>query len=226
INNAIVRLNQNISFAIPASQVQATLNERLLNVDRTRRFWLGMRIEPRDGALRVKAVDRGGPAAKSDIQPGDVIVEVDGKPVADERAYAKAILPLAAGQTVPMRVRRGKKDRELRLELLSYDDRVIWERLGVAVRESRVNGEPTVQVQSVDPDGPAAEVKIRPNDYLWSVIVKRRDPWGGVLPDDWQLLSKGRFREIVETFATSRQKVLPVRVVRGEQWLWGEIALR
>jgi serine protease DegQ len=53
---------------------------------------------------------RGGPADKAGVKPGDVLVEVEGKPVADPTAMLNLIAALAPGQPAKMKLKRQEKE--------------------------------------------------------------------------------------------------------------------
>ena len=94
INTAIIPMAQGIGFAIPAATAQWVLTQ-ILTQGRVRRAWLGIAARDRPLDLRlVRALDlrsrraveilsrdREGPAAESDLQPGDLIVGVNDQPV-------------------------------------------------------------------------------------------------------------------------------------------------
>ena len=94
INTAIIPMAQGIGFAIPATTAQWVLTQ-ILTQGRVRRAWLGIAARDRPLDLRLvralelssrRAVEilsreREGPAAESDLQPGDLIVGVNDEPV-------------------------------------------------------------------------------------------------------------------------------------------------
>jgi S1-C subfamily serine protease len=97
-----------IGFAIPSNQASDIATQLIENgrVVSTHRAYLGIRtanVEPPRGVL-VYAVDPGGPAAKAGIQPGELIVSVDGKPTPDSAALAAVLANLTPGQTVAVKV--------------------------------------------------------------------------------------------------------------------------
>jgi len=91
INTAIIPMAQGIGFAVPAATAQWVLTE-ILTQGRVRRTWLGIaaRDRPLDrrlvralGLTAARAVEilsrePDGPAANTDLRPGDLIVAVDG----------------------------------------------------------------------------------------------------------------------------------------------------
>jgi S1-C subfamily serine protease len=91
INTAIIAMAQGIGFAVPASTAQWVLTE-ILTQGRVRRAWLGVAVRDRPLDLRlVRALglasrhaveilsrESAGPAAATDLQPGDLLVSVNG----------------------------------------------------------------------------------------------------------------------------------------------------
>ncbi|HKD93100.1 MAG TPA: PDZ domain-containing protein, partial [Gaiellaceae bacterium] len=56
--------------------------------------------------LYVQAVTAGGPAADAGLRPGDVIVEIDGEPVASADALVVKTLTMKAGDVVHLKYQR------------------------------------------------------------------------------------------------------------------------
>jgi hypothetical protein len=63
-------------------------------------------MSPRDFGLRLTGVREGSPADRAGLQAGDVVVEFDGKPVADIYAYTYALRERAPGDSVVIVVER------------------------------------------------------------------------------------------------------------------------
>src|SRR2546421_357672 len=61
------------------------------------------------GAL-IAGVLRGGPADKAGVKPGDVLLEVQGKPVADPTGMLNLIAALAPGQSAKIKLKRHGQD--------------------------------------------------------------------------------------------------------------------
>ena len=55
----------------------------------------------------IKAVDRGGVAARAGLMPGDLIIQFNGKDVRRARDFAKAVRGTAAGKILRMKISRG-----------------------------------------------------------------------------------------------------------------------
>jgi Do/DeqQ family serine protease len=106
-----------IGFAIPESTAKMVLDQIVKNGSVTR-GWVGVEVQEitpavaesfklgsTRGAL-IAGVLRGGPADKAGVKPGDVLVEVDGKPVADPAAMLNLVAALPPGATAKIKVRR------------------------------------------------------------------------------------------------------------------------
>jgi S1-C subfamily serine protease len=122
INTAIILGAQGISFSVPIDTATWVIGE-LLTSGRVRRGWLGIagqnRPVPRDRArklgiahasgVEVTGFDERGPAARSGLRAGDLVVGIDDKPVASvddiHRALARLQWPLTTSLT--LRVVRG-----------------------------------------------------------------------------------------------------------------------
>lgn len=63
--------------------------------------------------VRVDAVTPDSPAARAGVQAGDVLVRIDGKPVADLKAFSDLLRGMTPGQTVRAVVLRGGAEHEL-----------------------------------------------------------------------------------------------------------------
>lgn len=109
-----------IGFSIPANLAQPVVKQ-LLEFGRTKRGWLGVRIGAvtdeiaeslglgkARGAM-VAGVTEGGPAEKAKIEPGDVVLSFDGRPVPDVRQLPKIVAETPIGKEVAIELwRKGK----------------------------------------------------------------------------------------------------------------------
>jgi S1-C subfamily serine protease len=67
--------------------------------------------------LRADIVVAGKPAYKAGIRSGDIIQEIDGKPVNNMEEYMQRLSELTAGTTIPVRVLRGEETLVFQVEL-------------------------------------------------------------------------------------------------------------
>lgn len=65
----------------------------------------------------------GGPAAKAGITEGDVIVMLNGQRVTDARSYSEVLDEQTIGSIVPVRIKRGQQELELKVEVGSRPSR-------------------------------------------------------------------------------------------------------
>ncbi len=110
-----------IGFAIPSSGAQPIINQ-LIKYGEVKRGWLGVHIQKvteeiaetlglkkATGAL-VASLNKDGPAEKSGIKAGDVILELDGKPVPKMRKLPRIVAETEVDKPVDVIVwRDGKK---------------------------------------------------------------------------------------------------------------------
>jgi Do/DeqQ family serine protease len=110
-----------IGFAIPVSTAKMVLDQ-IVKSGSVTRGWIGVevqeitppvaesfKLESTRGAL-IAGVLRGGPADKAGVKPGDVLVEIEGKPVADPTSMLNLIAALAPGNSAKMKLKRAGKD--------------------------------------------------------------------------------------------------------------------
>ena len=110
-----------IGFAIPVSTAKMVLEQIIKNGSVTR-GWIGVEVQEitppvaesfklgtTRGAL-IAGVLRNGPADKAGVKPGDVLVEVEGRPVADPTSMLNLIAALAPGNSAKMKLKRQGKD--------------------------------------------------------------------------------------------------------------------
>ncbi|MGE0814328.1 MAG: Do family serine endopeptidase [Vicinamibacterales bacterium] len=117
--------NIGIGFAIPINTVRELLPQ--LKNGKVTRGVIGVSVgtipldaldqlglKDRHGAL-VSTVNTGGPAAKAGVEPGDVIIEFNGKPVKNRDDLVAFVTRTAPGSTVPLKVLRDKVEKRLNI---------------------------------------------------------------------------------------------------------------
>ena len=124
-----------ISFSVPSAVAEPVI-EQLIEFGETRRGWLGVNVQPvtadmaeamglaqARGAV-VTRIDPDGPASRSDMQTGDVILAFNQRAVADDRALPRIVAETEPGSTVAVEVfRRGEPvTLEVTIERLEEDD--------------------------------------------------------------------------------------------------------
>ena len=184
---------QGLSFAIPID-VAMKVERQLLDKGKVSRGRLGVLIQEVDqplaesfgldkvaGAL-VGSVERGSPAEKAGIEPGDVIIKFNGKDIVRSSDLPPLVADLAPGTSADVQVWRQKKTRDVQVKIGEMKtarsdikaDPAAKGRLGLAVRpltaDERKEAEVAegLLVEGVR-DGPAARAGIREGDVILSV---------------------------------------------------------
>lgn len=74
---------------------------------------LGIRGEDTEGGAKLTGISEGGPAEKAGLQEGDVVLAVEGKPLANYAALGEQIRTRKAGDQMHLTVRRGDATVEI-----------------------------------------------------------------------------------------------------------------
>jgi serine protease DegQ len=115
-----------IGFAIPAALVTQVM-EQLIKTGKVVRGYFGVEPEditpetaellklPREDGVVLKGVQRSSPAGKAGLEPGDVMLTINGQPVSNSRAMLNQIAQLPPGSNAHVRVVRGGKELDLQV---------------------------------------------------------------------------------------------------------------
>lgn len=127
--------NVGIGFAIPANLAVPVIDS-LKEDGRVKRGWLGVRIQTvtdeiaesmglseSSGAL-VASVTTGGPAEQAAIEPGDVVLQFDGKKIDRMRGLPRIVAETPIGKAVDVLIWRRGEEQTVKVELgeLPEDD--------------------------------------------------------------------------------------------------------
>lgn len=123
-----------IGFAVPSALAMPVI-EQLRRYGRTRRGWLGVRIQPvtediaesldlddAAGAL-VAEVTPGSPAARGGIEVGDVILRFDDREVEEMRELPRIVAETDIGKSVPVEVWRGGGAKRVSITVGELEER-------------------------------------------------------------------------------------------------------
>jgi len=128
INTAIVQPAQGLCFAIPIDTAKRII-PHLIAEGKVRRGYLGItvqkgRIPPplarllgisQGEGLRIVGVEEGGPADRAGLRRGDLLLELDGRPIAGVGDLHRFLEEHPAGYSYPLVILRG--ERRVRLEV-------------------------------------------------------------------------------------------------------------
>jgi S1-C subfamily serine protease len=98
-----------VNLAIPIEKFLAGKDELLAQgrvMSRGARPWLGLYTEPVDGGVGVAGLSPMSPARAAGIRPGDIIVELNGRPVASREEFYRELWQSPMDQDVRVTVRR------------------------------------------------------------------------------------------------------------------------
>ncbi|SDJ90921.1 S1C family serine protease [Billgrantia gudaonensis] len=131
INTAIFSRSggsQGVGFAIPTRLASSILDD-LVTQGRVIRGWLGIEAQEMTPELAasfglnapqgvvIAGVVPDGPAARANLRPGDVLLEVDGRPILDARVVMSDIAAIEPGAELPLTVVRGGETLSVTLEV-------------------------------------------------------------------------------------------------------------
>jgi serine protease Do len=191
INTAIRRDAENIGFAIPVDRA-AKVARDLLRYGSVRAPWLGLAVVdvggPRyagtpiaEGAVAVASLDPG--ASPGGLQPGDVILRLEGRAVHSRADLNLQLADRKPGDTVSVAALRGADPLEIRLATAACPDdmgqRALESRLRVQVqpidsataRRLRTSG--GLVVTAAAPEGSFAAAGLRAGDLILAVNGQR-----------------------------------------------------
>jgi serine protease Do len=195
INTAILAQGKGIGFAIPVNMAK-DIAPQLQEKGHVTRGWFGVSIQEmtpelaksfglkeKKGAL-VSEVVTGSPAEKAGIQQGDVIMEFDGKAVADSQELPRMVASTPVGKSVNVKLWRNGKALDQQVKVSEMEENIEVSKtashnktLGIGVqnitpemaRRLRLKSETGVVVTRVESGSPAADAGIQTGDIIREV---------------------------------------------------------
>ncbi|MFA6900662.1 MAG: PDZ domain-containing protein, partial [Desulfurivibrionaceae bacterium] len=186
--------NIGIGFAIPANMAKNVISQ-LKEHGSVVRGWLGVMIQPVTpelaaqfkmerpiGAL-VGEVSLGSPAEKAGIKPGDVIVEFNGKEIAQVSMLPNLVAETPVGSKAEVTLFRKGALKKLPIVIAKLNEEQaaasestenLNKRLGLGVQDLTpeiaaalgITDKHGVLITAVEPDSPAAEAGLRKGDLI------------------------------------------------------------
>jgi Do/DeqQ family serine protease len=117
-----------IGFAIPVSTAKQVM-EQLIATGAVTRGWVGVELQEvtpelaesfklgSSAGVLVAGVQRGSPADRAGIKPGDIVVALDGNPVRDPDSMRGLIVALAPGKQITLKLKRSGGELELPVQV-------------------------------------------------------------------------------------------------------------
>ncbi len=185
---------QGVSFAIPID-VAMKVQEQIVKYGKVQRGRIGVAIQELNQSLAdsfglkkttgalVSSVEEGGPAAKAGLEPGDVILGVNGKEIAGSSELPPIIADIKPGESARLQVWRKGATREIEVrvgalkdakEVAAVDSKdANAGRLGLAVRPLTPGERRQADIKAglvvENATGAAARAGIRAGDVVLSV---------------------------------------------------------
>jgi serine protease Do len=214
VNVAIRAGAQGIGFAIPVDTMIRIASD-MLSIRQRKGLWHGMvcrdrvelgtpsvtPVDGREGAAAlepggwtrltvVEKVEADGPAAKVGLQRGDVLLKVGEQAVVCSLDVERALLEHAAGDRVPVRVRRNGAEQRLDVVLQAWERGgpspadVVWRKLGLRLQP--VSGE-VVSRNNQQLHGGLAVTEVRSDSPAGKASFQRGDILVGL--HNWEMLA-------------------------------------
>jgi serine protease Do len=181
---------QGVSFSIPID-VAMQVSNQLQTTGHVTRGKIGVTIQPvnqglsdsfglpqPEGAL-VSSVEKGGPAEKAGVEPGDVILKVNGQPLSSSDQLPVLVAGMTPGSTVSLDIWRNHAAKTLSVTLGALEDKRSAAnsspheqggKLGLAVRplspEEQRQGNTKGGLVVERASGPAADAGIQAGDVV------------------------------------------------------------
>jgi serine protease Do len=178
-----------VSFSIPID-VAMQVGQQLQTSGHVTRGKLGVVIQnvtqgladsfglPQPEGALVSSVEKGGPAEHAGVEPGDVILKLNGEPLKDSSELPVRVAGVAPGTSVDLEIWRNHETRTISVKLGTMEDKrtaananasAEGGKLGLAVRpltaeEQRQASAKGLVVESAS--GPAADAGIQPGDVV------------------------------------------------------------
>jgi len=232
--NGQAQTNIGIGFAVPIKAVRDILPQLESGKVVRGRIGVVVRDVPRDalaefglkerkGAL-VTSVTANGPGAKGGVEPGDIILEINSKPVPGRNALVEMVMATKPGTTVPMKVLRDKAEKSLSVTIEELN---LETESGGASEESQQEESGSGFGITLGPLGSDMARRLRVPSGTRGVLITEVDPVSaaareGVRPGDVILKVNGQAVETVRDASQALQAIKQGGAARLLLWKQGQ----
>ncbi|MDC0968382.1 Do family serine endopeptidase [Alphaproteobacteria bacterium] len=221
-----------LGFSIPSSTAKLIVNQ-IISFGQAKRGWLGVQIQDltpefseslgydsTDGAF-VASVQPDSPAAKSNIQAGDIIMEFNGKKISSFKDLPKVVAETPVGSEVVVKVWRngGLTEITVKIDELNEGGSVTAVNEGTYIEElditlTELNDE-TIQSLGLDPETAGVFVEkvgekntnLLPNDVIIQVSSEK-------------IQNLSSFEKMISDSVKLERDKLLLRVIRDDSEFW------
>jgi len=188
INSAIIGPaggNVGIGFAVPSVLAHAVMTQ-LIRYGEVKRGRLGLAMQQTVGGIEgalISEVEPNSPAQAAGLRKGDVVTALNGHPVRGPAELRARLGVVPAGETVEMKVQRGKETQVITARIAEIDKsqtaggQSVPELNGASLVEVERRGLPgkdrAVLVNGIETGSPAFQHGMRPGDLIIGVNQRR-----------------------------------------------------
>jgi len=236
INTAIVAGGNGVGFAIP-SNLARDVYTQVVTTGKVSRGWLGVSIQPLTPELAksfgakdtkgvlVAEVVPASPAAKAGLRAGDIVLQLDGKPIEDPAALSRAVALTRPGHAAKLTVFRNGSEQTVAVTVGVPTERTAEAAPGEEPRPAALG----LEVAPVTPDI-ARELELKNTDGVVVTGVDPRGPAAGAItPRDVIREVNGQPVKTLDDFqrlmaSAPKDRPLRVKVERGGSSLYVALA--
>ncbi len=180
--------NIGLGFAIPSNMAKEVM-EQLMKTGSVVRPWVGIALEtltPETKAqfsvgsgVLVREVFANEPADKAGIEPGDIILSIDGKEVASSRDVQMEVLKKRPGDNVVFSILRGGKKTDITVVPQQQDSEQLGMKKGGTARPADGFGiefrekDGEIEIARVEPGSPAANAGLQPGTKVMQINMQK-----------------------------------------------------
>jgi len=225
INSAIYANARGIGFAIPINKARRIVSD-LIAYGEVIQAWIGLLVQdlnpelveyykiPSGKGVIVESIARGGPADRAGIKSGDIIMNINNRPVPSNSAFQDIMRGVSAGQTLQIQLKRRDRLLSVSVEAKIFPTeqaRALAERLlGISVadldskarRKYRVAAESGVVLTALRKGTYLARIGAGPGDVIRRI-------------DDFEIKNLEDFKAAIVKFR--RKKSIVLLLQRGQR---------
>ena len=189
-----------MGFAIPINKAKRTL-DNLVEYGEIKWPWIGISMEELtpelseelgiEKGVRIGGVEKDSPADEAEVQPGDILIKIDGKEVGSSLEAKEEVLKVGIGEEIILTIRRDGEELEIPIittqkrevgEIVPVKENFVKdELLGIEVRDITpeleeeyewLEGEEGVVITSIESEGPIDKVEMSAGDVIRKINGK------------------------------------------------------